>query len=101
MGDIDSRTFLAECYAPAVGEAEVEAAGARIRAVLGAAPGRSAVVSYSGAMLMPEDEVVFHTFVAEHARDVDEICKAASIDVTRIVESVTVAGFPADERRPR
>lgn len=94
MSTPGGRTFLAECYAPAIDEAAVEVAGARIRAALAAAdPGRQPV-SYTGALLVPEDEVVFHVFVADDAEVVDEACRTAGVDVARVVESVTVAGLP-------
>lgn len=97
----EGRTFLAECYAPAIDEAAVEAAGARIRAAIAAAGQCPQPVAYAGAMLVPEDEVVFHVFVAGQARDVDETCRVACVEFARVVESVAVAGQPVALGRDR
>src|ERR687886_693883 len=61
-----SRTYLLECYKSGLERADVD------------------------AILVPEDEVVFHVFAAESAAAVREASVRASVEYERVVESVAL-----------
>ncbi len=94
------RTFLVECYLPSLDRGEVSAAAARADAAARALGANGDGLAYLGAMLVAQDEVVFHAFSADDAAIVDAACRQASIPFERIVESEAVPGsgpFSADE----
>jgi hypothetical protein len=88
-----AHTYLVECFAPGIDDAAVAAAADRVRAVLADRPGSADPAAYLGALLMAEDEVVFHAFRAGDALLVREISEAAGLEFERVVESV---GLPAE-----
>jgi hypothetical protein len=88
-----SRTYLVECYAPGIERAEVESAADRALAASAELREEGREVEYVGAILVPEDEVVFHIFASESAGTVREASARASVEHERVVESVAVGQF--------
>ena len=98
------RTFLVECYSPGIDRGSVEADGVRASSVAEEMRRSGIAVRYSHAMFMSADEVVFHTFVADDARSVDEVSRRAGVRFERIVESFALSprrGATATSRRER
>jgi hypothetical protein len=85
-----SRTYLLECYKPGLERADVESATDRALAASAELREEGRKVEYVGAILVPEDEVVFHVFAAESAAAVREASARASVEYERVVESVAV-----------
>jgi hypothetical protein len=85
-----SRTYLLECYKPGLESADVESATDRALAASAELREEGRKVEYVGAILVPEDEVVFHVFAAESAAAVREASARASVEYERVVESVAV-----------
>lgn len=85
-----NRTYLLECYKPGLERAEVEFAIDRARAAAANLRDEGREVEHVGAILVPEDEVVFHVFAAESADAVREASVLASVEYERVVESVAV-----------
>lgn len=85
-----SRTYLLECYEPGLERAEVESATDRALAAAAKLREEGRKVEYVGAILVPEDEVVFHIFAAESEAAVREAGVRASVEYERVVESVAV-----------
>lgn len=85
-----SRTYLVECYKPGLERAEVESVIDRALAAAANLREEGRKVEYVGAILVPEDEVVFHVFAAESADAVCEASVRASVGYERVVESVAV-----------
>ena len=85
-----SRTYLLECYKPGLERAEVESATDRALAASADLREEGRKVEYVGAILVPEDEVVFHVFAAESAATVREVSVRASVEYERVVESIAV-----------
>lgn len=83
-------TYLVECYAPGIEPNAVEATAVRARAVTAELRRTGADVTYRSAILVPEDEVVFHVFEACDDRSVHEASVAAAMAFERIVECVEV-----------
>lgn len=87
-----ARTYLVECFAPGIDDAAVAAAADRVRAVIATRPRAADGLAYLGALLMAEDEVVFHAFRGIDPDRVRETSEAAGLVFERVVESV---GVPA------
>jgi hypothetical protein len=85
-----SRTYLLECYKPGLERTDVESATNRALAASAELRVEGRKVEYVGAILVPEDEVVFHVFAAESAAAVCEASVRASLKYERVVESVAV-----------
>jgi hypothetical protein len=85
-----SRTYLLECYESGLERAEVESATDRALAASAELREEGRKVEYVGAILVPEDEVVFHVFAAESAAAVREASVRASVEYERVVESIAV-----------
>jgi hypothetical protein len=88
-----TQTYLVECYAPGIAREEVESAAARVLDASAAMRGEGCSVDYVGALLVPEDEVVFHVFASTSAHAVREASSRASVRFDRVVESVTVGSL--------
>ncbi|MGO8877179.1 MAG: hypothetical protein ACLQNG_15615 [Acidimicrobiales bacterium] len=76
----ESSYQLVECMLPGVTEEQARALDRRVRGGLPAMPG----VSYLGALLMPDDEVVFCLF-AGPLEEVRAVSEQASVRFERIV----------------
>jgi hypothetical protein len=85
-----SRTYLLECYKPGLERTDAEFATDRALAASAELREEGRKIEYVGAILVPEDEVVFHVFAAESAAAVREASVRASVEYERIVESVAV-----------
>jgi hypothetical protein len=94
-----SRTYLVECYEPGLERAEVESATDRAHAASAELRSEAQKVEYVGAILMPDDEVVFHVFIADCAATVREASRRASVVYERIVESVPVGQLQLRRKR--
>jgi len=85
-----SRTYVVECYSPAIDRRAVEST--RHRAIAAAAElrdeGRG--VEYRGALFVPGDEVVFHLFTAGSLSAVREASLRAGVDFERVLESIPI-----------
>jgi hypothetical protein len=91
-------TWLVECFAPGIDDAAVAAAADRVRAVLARREAGGAGIEYLGALLMAEDEVVFHAFRGTDVEGVRAISTAAGLEFERVVESIGV--LPGDALGP-
>jgi hypothetical protein len=85
-----ARTYLVECYSPAVDGDAVEAAGRRATAATVTLRTQGRPVHYVGALLVPADEVVFHLFTATSLDAVREASLRAGIELERVLESIPV-----------
>lgn len=88
--DTTRRTYLVECYSPGVDRQDVESAAERALAASAELKNEGRSVEYVGAILVPEDEVVFHVFASECVGTVREASVRASVEYERVVESITV-----------
>lgn len=88
------RTYLVECYVPGIDKRTIEAAAERARAAALALRGEGVDVQYVNAILVPDDDVVFHVFSGQGPEMVAEASLRAEIPFERIVESVAVADPP-------
>ena len=94
-----SRTYLLECYKPGLERAEVESENDRALAASAELREEGRKVEYVGAILVPEDEVVFHVFAAESEAAVREASVRASVEYERVVESIAVGQFELMRKR--
>ncbi|MCI0346722.1 MAG: hypothetical protein L0221_14965 [Chloroflexi bacterium] len=83
-------TYLVECFAPGIDDVAVAAAADRARAAVDELRAQGSEVEYVGALLMAEDEVVFHAFRAPGTDAVLGASRAAGLAFERVVESVGV-----------
>jgi hypothetical protein len=84
------RTYVVECYSPAIDRRAVRSSGRRAAAATGEMRNQSRLVDYLGALLVPGDEVVFHLFAARSVTAVREATLRAGIEFERVVESIPV-----------
>lgn len=82
--------FVAECYAPASGVDAAAAGLVRVGAACADLRAAGAEVVYLGALIVPDDELAFHIFVAPDAGDVQQASRRAGLRVERVVQSVAV-----------
>jgi hypothetical protein len=94
VSEARARTFLVECYLTGIEETAVAEAGRRAREVVEGLRRRGEDIEYRGATLVPDDEVVFHAFVASGVALVEAASRQAGLRYERIVESIGVAGDP-------
>jgi len=78
--------YLAECFWPGVGEAELRALDERARASADALSAQGRPVRYLGSLLMREDEVVLCLFAGSPTA-VREAATQAGVPFDRIVET--------------
>jgi hypothetical protein len=78
--------FLAECYWPGVGKAELRALDERARASAEDITARGRPVRYLGSLLMRKDEVVLCLFAGSHEA-IREAAEQAEVPFDRIVET--------------
>jgi hypothetical protein len=83
------RTFLVECFAPRPAD-DVRAITDRIHAATAAATIHGPPVDYLGAVVVADDEVVFHLFTAGAIGAVRELLDRLPLAFERIVESVVI-----------
>lgn len=78
--------YLAECFWPGVGEAELRALDERARAAAESVSAQGRPVQYLGSLLMREDEVVLCHFAGLQDA-VREAAEQAEVPFERIVET--------------
>jgi hypothetical protein len=78
--------YLAECFWPGVGEAELRALDERARAAAELASAEGRPVRYLGSLLMREDEVVLCLFAGSQDA-VRAVAEEAEVPFERIVET--------------
>lgn len=88
------RSYLVECYSPGVRRADVESAARRAAAVSEELRHSGTPVDYTGAILLPGDEVVLHLFSSESEQGVREASERAAIAFERILETVQISDGP-------
>ena len=79
-----------ECYSPGIERDAVARAGERAREASAGLRADGRAVEYLGAVLVPDDEVVFHAFAAQDGDVVCDVSRQADLRFERIVESVAV-----------
>jgi hypothetical protein len=84
------RSYLAECFWPGVGRADLDELDGRATRSLAAHATGAEQVRYRGSMLMPRDEVVFCFFEGTSVAAVEAAARSAGIPFARIVESTGV-----------
>ena len=84
------RTYLVECYTPGIAQDAIEATAQRARDAAAALRATGSNVEYVNAIFVPDDEVVFHTFLSDDVEVVRRASVAAEIPFERIIESVAV-----------
>jgi hypothetical protein len=84
------RSYLVECYEPGVQVAAVAEAAARSRSAASALRAEGRDIEYIQAVLVPEDEVIFHLFRAVDADAVQQASERAHVAFDRIVETISL-----------
>ncbi len=84
--------YFAECFWPGVTETDLTKLDARVRAL--DRTSRRTRVRYTGALLIPRDEVVFCFFSGPSADAVRAAATRAGIPFERILESVRIGRRP-------
>jgi hypothetical protein len=85
-----AHTYAVECYSPAIDRDSVLLSGDRVTTAAAKLRERGQWVEYVGALLFPQDEVVFHLFRAAGPDPVREATLGAGVDFERVVESIPV-----------
>lgn len=85
-----TRTYLVECYTPGVEQHTIEATARRARVAAVGLQAEGHNIQYVNAVLVPDDEVVFHVFASDDPEAVREASVRAEVPFERIVESVAV-----------
>lgn len=93
---IAPHTYLVECYTPGIEQNAIEAMAQRARDKVAALRARGRSIEYVRAIFVPDDEVVFHTFLSDDIEAVREASVAAEIPFERIIESVAVGETTTD-----
>ena len=100
-GRVADRTFLVECYVPGLPPEAMAEVSLRARRASDALRAEGRRVAYLGAVVVPNDELVFHLFSAADVELVREAAQRAELAVERIVESIVVGRFePAAALEP-
>ncbi len=86
----EDRTFLVERYSPGLDRVAVVAEAERARAASAELRASGAGIDYVGAVLVPQDEVVFHLFRSPDADLVRDVIMRAGLTFERVVESVVL-----------
>jgi hypothetical protein len=94
--------FVAECYAPASGDDASAVGLVRVGAACADLRAAGAEVVYLGALIVPDDELAFHVFVAPDAGNVKQASRRAGLRVERVVQSVAfcLKQTPPASRKP-
>ena len=92
--------YVAECFWPGVGEAELSALDERARASADALVEQGRPVRYLGSLLMREDEVVLCLFEGSEA-DIRRIAERAEVPFERILRTAHSPWPAALERKGR
>jgi len=82
--------FMVECYAPASIEDAPAASVDRVAAACADLRAGDANVVYLGALVVPDDELAFHVFLAADAAGALEASRRGGLRVERVVQSVAI-----------
>jgi hypothetical protein len=82
--------LVAECYSPASSVDASAAGSVRVSAACAELRAAGAEIVYLGALVVPDDELAFHVFIAPDAGDVHQASHRAGLRVERLVNSVAV-----------
>jgi 3'-phosphoadenosine 5'-phosphosulfate sulfotransferase len=85
-----AHTYVVECYSPGVDREAVALTGDRATSAAAELSRQGRPVEYVGALLFPQDEIVFHLFRASGPDAVREASRGARVEFERVVESVPV-----------
>jgi hypothetical protein len=85
-----TRTYVVECYSPAIDRQAVESSARRARAAAAELQCRGRRVEYVGALFVPGDEVVFYLFAASSLGPVREASRRAGVEFERVSESIPI-----------
>jgi hypothetical protein len=83
-----THTYAVECFSPAIDRQAVLLSGDRVTTAAAELRERGRWVEYMGALLFPQDEVVFHLFRATGPDTVREASVGAGMEFERVVESI-------------
>jgi hypothetical protein len=86
-GDETPRTYVVECYWPAVTEQQHAAAATRARSAAGEARAEGRELEFLGSILIPVEETVFCLFTG-YEDDVRAASVRAQLPFERVLESV-------------
>lgn len=86
--------FLVECFAASADEVAVARAHDRLRSACADLRAAGAAIEYLGALLVPQDELVFHVVVSPDVNEVRNASRRAALHVERIVESLAIGTLP-------
>ncbi|MEY2567751.1 MAG: hypothetical protein QOE35_2280 [Actinomycetota bacterium] len=87
---LGGRSYLVECYSPGVQRDDVESAATRAGMACRELSDRGTAIEYSGALLLPTDEVVMHLFTSASEDAVRDASERADLPFERILETVAV-----------
>jgi hypothetical protein len=82
--------FLVERYIPALNRSELEALARRLLAATAALRAEGRDVRWLRSLALPDDETCICVFAADHAEDISEANRRASIGYERIVPAIAV-----------
>ena len=82
--------FLVECFVPTSAEDGSTRVAHGIRAACVDLRAQGADIAYLGALVVPDDEIAFHLFMAADAELVLEASRRAALRVERVVRSVAI-----------
>jgi hypothetical protein len=83
-------TYAVECYSPAIDRESVLLSRDRVTTAAAELRERGHCVEYMGALLFPQDEMVFHLFRADGPEPVRAASLGAGMEFERVVESILV-----------
>ncbi len=86
------RAYLVECYSPGVRTDDVESAAELAAAACEQLRAEGVSVEYSGAILVPGDEVVLHLFTSDSEDAVRQASERAALPFERILETIAFQG---------
>ena len=84
--------YLVECYSPGIARDDVESAAQLTAAACEQLRAEGVSVEYSGAILVPGDEVVLHLFTSDSEDVVRAVSERAGLPFERILETVSFDG---------
>lgn len=88
--ETDLRTYLVECFAPAMNAADVRRAGRRGAEAAARITTSGRQATYVGTHLIPRDEIMIHVVRCRDEGTVEELGRAAGWPIERVVETVFI-----------
>lgn len=87
--------YVAELYLPRRGDRALAELTRRARAAVDEMAREGTLISFRGAVLLPDDETCFCLYEASSAEEVVEVSRRADIPVDRVTRAETESGAPA------